>query len=91
MRHRLCRRAAVGLVVLAVLLEGRTSGLAVELPRLALPAVWSMLVARGPGDAGFVDDLSIVLPVLAIASLPILLLAWRGTRALHAAVMPAAA
>ncbi len=74
-----------GLVALGALLEGRTWGLLAELPRLALLAVWPMLVARGPGYVGFVDDLSIVLPALAIASLPILLLAWRGTRALHAA------
>lgn len=80
-----------GLIALGALLEARPWGLAVELPRLALLAAWPMLVARVPGYAGFVDDLSIVLPGLAIASLPILLLAWRGTRALHAVGAHAAA
>jgi uncharacterized membrane protein YkvA (DUF1232 family) len=57
--------------------------LRVELPRLAMLAVWSWLVAPWPGYAGFVDDLAVVLPVLAIASLAMLLPAWRSTRALH--------
>jgi hypothetical protein len=77
-----------GLVALGALLEGRTWALVVELPRLALLAGWPMLVARVPGYAGFVDDLSIALPLLAIASLPVLLPAWRGTRGLHAAGAP---
>jgi alkylglycerol monooxygenase len=77
-----------GLVVLGALLEGRAWGARVELPRLALLAAWPWLVARWPGYAGFVDELAVVLPVLAIASLPVLLLAWRGTRALHAAGTP---
>jgi sterol desaturase/sphingolipid hydroxylase (fatty acid hydroxylase superfamily) len=77
-----------GLVVLGALLEGRAWGARVELPRLALLAAWPWLVARWPGYAGFVDELAVVLPVLAIASLPVLLLAWRGTRALHASGTP---
>jgi alkylglycerol monooxygenase len=72
-----------GLVALGALLEGRAWGLRVELPRLAMLAFWSWLVARWPGYAGFVDDLAVVLPVLAIASLAMLLPAWRSTRALH--------
>jgi hypothetical protein len=80
-----------GLVALGTLLEGRTWGLAAELPRLALLAAWPWLVARWSGYAGFIDELAVVLPLLAIASLPMLLLAWRGTRALHVAGTPAAA